>query len=431
MIGAETVTCAQSEGATAISTFFVSMSTSRRGDHVLPFATVNHRLQKGRRFGIKPADLLRHVWVLGKTGMGKSTVLETLFVAQMDAGHGAGLIDPHGDLAERVIGRVPRHRRNDLLVIDPAAAGRKHSLNLVGYRDPPDRPLAAAAALSVLRKTFDASWGPRTEHVLRNALLALLDVPRSTLGGILQIVSDERFRETALRHVRDPRVRAFWQDEFATLPPNFRAEVIAPVQNKVGALLSNPIIRAHVDQPKAMLSFRDLMDNDRLVVANLSKGRIGEDASGFLGSLILGAIQVAAYSRASVPLADRVPFTLYVDEFPRFVTPSFAELLAESRKFGLGLVLANQNLAQLDPILRGALLGNAGTLIMFRLSADDALEIEPEFEPELRAHDLARLGRHEIALKLAVDGVTSDPFTARTITQVGTHVLGLTGHTFN
>lgn len=381
---------------------------------ILPFAVVNHRLHKGRRFGIKPPDLLRHVWVLGKTGMGKSTLLETLFVAQMDAGHGAGLLDPHGDLAERIVARIPRHRRNDLLVIDPAARGTRPSLNLVGYREPSDRPFAAAAALSVLRKTFDASWGPRTEHVLRNALLALLDVPRSTLGGVLQLVGDERFRGMALRHVRDPLVRAFWETEFASLPPAFRAEVIAPVQNKVGALLSNPIIRAHVDQPKAMLSFRDLMDRERLVVANLSKGRIGEDASGFLGSLILGAFQVAAYSRASVPPGQRAPFTLYVDEFPRFVTPSFAELLAESRKFGMGLVLANQNLAQLDPVLRGALLGNAGTLIVFRLSADDALELEPEFGPELRAHDLARLGRHDVALKLAVDGVTSDPFTATT-----------------
>ncbi|MCZ7682448.1 MAG: type IV secretory system conjugative DNA transfer family protein [Sandaracinaceae bacterium] len=307
-------------------------------------------------------------------------------------------------------------------MIDPAAPGPKPSLNLVGYTERSERPFAAAAALSVLRKTFDASWGPRTEHVVRNSLLALLDTPRSTLRGVLRLVGDERFRETTLRHVRDPLVRTFWEQEFAALPPAFRAEVIAPVQNKVGALLSNPIIRAHVDQPKAMLSFRDLMDRERLVVANLSKGRIGEDASGFLGSLILGAFQVAAYSRATVPPGQRAPFTLYVDEFPRFVTPSFAELLAESRKFGMGLVLANQNLAQLDPSLRGALLGNAGTLIVFRLSADDALELDPEFAPELRAHDLARLGRHDIALKLAVDGVTSDPFTA-TVAATPSHPL--------
>lgn len=378
------------------------------------FATINHRLHQGRRFGIRPPDLLRHVWVIGKTGMGKTTLLETLFVAQMEAGHGAGLIDPHGDLADRVLAQVPRSRQRDLVVIDPAGAGPKLSLNLVGYRPPAERALAAASALAVLRKTFDASWGPRTEHVLRNALLALLDVPRSTLASVLELVGDERFRAMVLRHVRDPIVRNFWEREFPSLPLAFRAEVIAPVQNKVGALLSNPFVRPYVDQPKAMFSFRDLIDRERLLVASLATGKIGEDASAFLGSLLVAAIQGAAYGRASAPADRRAPFALYVDEFPRFVTPSFSELLAEGRKFGLGLVLANQHLAQLDPELKGALLGNAGTLIAFRLSAGDALELEHEFMPELHAEDLARLGRHEVALKLAVDAVTSAPFTATT-----------------
>jgi hypothetical protein len=386
---------------------------------ILPFAVANHRSQKGRRFGIKAPDLLRHVWVIGKTGMGKTTLLEALFVAQMEAGHGAGLIDPHGDLAERVLGRVPRRRRPDLVLLDPAAPGPKLSLNLVGHREPAGRPLAAASALSVLRKTFDASWGPRTEHVLRNALLALLDVPRSTLAGVLGLVADDRFRATALRHVHDPLVRAFWEEEFAAVPPKFRAEVIAPVQNKIGALLSNPFIRAHVDQPKAMFSFRELMDREQLFVANLATGKIGEDASAFLGSLLLASLQTAAYGRANVLPNQRPPFTLYVDEFPRFVTPSFAELLAEGRKFGFGLVLANQHLAQLDATLKGALLGNAGTLVAFRLSAADALELEPEFAPEFHVEDLARLGRHDVVLKLGVDGVTSPPFSAQTLAIAG------------
>ncbi len=264
----------------------------------------------------------------------------------------------------------------------------------------------------MLRKTFDASWGPRTEHVLRNALLALLDVPRSSLAGVLELVGDERFRATALRHVRDPIVRTFWEREFASLPPNFRAEVIAPVQNKVGALLTNPFVRQYVDQPKSMFSFRDLMDRERLLIANLATGKTGEDGSAFLGTVLLAAMQGAAYSRASAPIDTRRPFTLYVDEFARFATPSFAELLAEGRKFGLGLVLANQHLAQLDATLKDALLGNAGTLVAFRLSAADALELEPEFAPEFDVEDLSRLGRHEIALKLAVDGVTWQPFSA-------------------
>ncbi len=386
----------------------------RDRERVLPFAITNHRSQKGRRFGIKAPDLLRHVWVLGKTGMGKTTLLETLFVEQINAGHGAGLIDPHGDLAERVLGRVPRARLRDVDLLDPAGTGPKLSLNLVGHRPPSDRSLAAAAALSVLKKTFDGSWGPRTEHVVRNSLLALLDVPRSTLEGVLRLVGEERFRDMALRHVRDPIVRRFWEEEFASLPPNFRAEVIAPVQNKIGALLSNPFIRAHVDQPKAMFSFRELMDNERVFIANLATGTIGEDASAFLGSLALGAIQMAAYSRSESKPDRRLPFTLYVDEFARFVTPSFTEMLAEGRKFGLGLVVANQHLAQLDPRLRGALLGNAGTLVAFRLSADDAAALASEFAPELGSEDLAQLGRHEVGVKLSVGGVTSSAFTAET-----------------
>ncbi|MCC7537523.1 MAG: DUF87 domain-containing protein [Deltaproteobacteria bacterium] len=384
----------------------------RRHDSVLPFAVVNHRTQRGRAFGIKPADLLHHVWVLGKTGMGKSTLLETLLVAQLEAGHGVGLLDPHGDLVERVLDRIPRARRRDLVLIDPAAAGPQPSLNLVGYRPPGERPLAAAAALSVLKKMFADSWGPRTEHLTRQSLLTLLDVPRSTIAGVLRLIADERFRATAMRHVRDPVVRTFWEEEFVSLPPAFRAEVVAPVQNKIGGLLSNPVVRGLVDQPKAMLPFRKLMDEGRIVVANLSTGRIGEAASAFLGSLLLGGFQMAAYSRAAAPVDERRPFTLYVDELHRFTTPSFVELLAEARKFGLGLVVAHQGLAQLDPSLRGALLGNVGTLIAFRVSADDAIELEPEFAPEQSAYDLSRLGKHEIALKLCVDGVTSEPFTA-------------------
>lgn len=378
---------------------------------MLPFATINHRLHKGRRFGIKPDDLRRHVWVLGQTGTGKSTLLETLFAAQLDAGHGAGLIDPHGDLAERVIGRVPRSRLRELVLVDPTL-DPKPSLNLVGHVDPDARPLAAATALAVLRKTFAEGWGPRTEWLLRHSLLTLLDVPRSTLGGVLRLLVDERCRDTALRHVRDPAVRFFWEHELPAMSPAFRAEVIAPVQNKIGALVTNPYVRAHVEQPKRALAVRKLMDDGHLFIANLSKGKIGEDGSAFLGTILLAMVQSAAYQRSDMPAADRRPFTLYVDEFPTFATPSFAELLAEARKYGLGLVLANQNLSQIDQRLRGALLGNVGTSIVFRVSAEDALALEPEFAPELSAADLARLGRYEMAIKLSIDGVTSAPFTA-------------------
>ena len=381
---------------------------------LLPFATIDHRLHKGRRFGIKPDDLLRHMLVLGKTGTGKSTLIETLFVAQMEAGHGAGLLDPHGELAERVIARAPRWRRNDLVVFDPARLDGKVFLNLVEQVAPELRPLAAANAIAVLRKTFADGWGPRTEHLLRNAILTLLETPRATLMGALRLFVDDRYRAMALRHVRDPVVRYFWEEEFPSYSASLRAEALAAPQNKLGALLTNPYIRKVVDTPKKGLDARRLMDARRLFIANLSKGRVGDDASALLGSMLLARFQLAAYSRADAPQQNRPPFTLYVDEFPSFATPSFAELLAEARKYALGLVLANQNLAQLDDRLRGALLGNVGSLVAFRVSADDALALEPEFAPELRAPDLARLGRHEIAIKLAVDGVTSSPFTGTT-----------------
>ena len=383
-------------------------------DDILPFAYVNHRSQRGRRFGIHPADLLRHMLVIGKTGTGKSTLLETLFVAQMEAGHGAGLLDPHGDLAERVIARVPRRRRNDLVVFDPSRLDGSVLLNLVEPVAPELRALAAANALSVLRKTFADGWGPRTEHLLRHAILALLETPRATLMGALRLFNDDRYRAMVLRHVRDPVTRYFWQDEFPSYSAHLRAEAIAAPQNKLGALLANPFIRKVVDTPKKGIDVRGLMDARRLFVANLAKGRIGEDGSAFLGAILLARFQLAAYGRADQAPEKRSPFTLHIDEFPSFATPSFAELLAEARKYGLGLVLANQHLAQVDDHLRGALLGNVGSLVAFRTSAEDAMVLEPEFAPELHAEDLVRLGGHEIALKLAVNGVTGTPFTATT-----------------
>lgn len=386
---------------------------------VIPFAFVNHRFRRGLRFGIAPTDLMRHAWVLGQTGTGKSTLLETLFLGLADAGMGAGLIDPHGDLAARLPARIPRVRRSDLVLFDPAAPGPKPSLNLVGFAPPAERPRLASATLSVLRKTFAEGWGPRTEHILRNSILTLLDVPRSTLAGVVRLLTEERFREMALRHINDPIVRHFWEEEFRQIPPAFRAEVVAPALNKLGALLASPIIRAHVDQPRRMLDLRAVIDHGRLFVANLSKGRIGEDASAFLGTVLVSCFQLATYARADTPAAERRPFTLLVDEFPTFATPSFAELLAEARKYGVGLIVANQHLAQIDERLRSALLGNAGTLVVFRVSADDARLLEPEFAPELDAGDLARLGRHEIALKLSIDGETSKPFTAGTIALAG------------
>lgn len=382
---------------------------------VIPFAYATHRLHKGRRFGIKPHDLTRHMLVLGKTGMGKSTLLETLFLAQVERGMGAALLDPHGDLAERVIAEFPRFRRNDLIAFRPGMPGDRGTLNLLAHRDPSERPLVAANALSVFRKVFAESWGPRTEWVLRGAIQTLLEVPRSTLLGINRLLTEERFRAMALRHVRDDMVRRFWEIEFAAYPPAFRVEVVSPVLNKVGGLLGHPVVRAVVDSPKRGLSMRKVMDEGRVLVADLAKGRIGEDASAFLGAVLLARIQLDAYGRGSVPPDARRIFTVHVDEVASFATESLTGFLAEARKYGVGLVAATQQLDQLPPALRSAAFGNVGSLVAFRVGPEDAEALEPEFAPELRAEDLLRLPRHAFAVRLCVDGVTGEGFTATAV----------------
>lgn len=382
---------------------------------ILPLAAIDHRLRRGGVFGIHPADVLRHVYVVGKTGAGKTALLENLVLAEIRAGHGVGVIDPHGDLAERLLCLLPRHRLNDVVFFDAGDTAYPVGINPLGETTSVARPLVASAVLSILRKTFADAWGPRTEHLLRNALLAALEHRDATLLTVLRLLTDARFRERVVDTLTDPIVRHFWLTEFGRYPPAFAAEVVAPVQNKLGALLSSPLLRVILVQPTSRLVPRAIMDGRRIFIANLSKGRVGEDASSILGAVLLSSFQLAAYARAGEPPGARVPFTLYVDEFPSFVTPSFAELLAEARKYGMALVLAHQHLGQLDEDLRRAVMGNVGTVITFRLGAEDAQTLAAEFLPALTAHDLTRLDRFQIALRLSVDGTTSEPFTAVTL----------------
>ncbi len=381
----------------------------------LPFAAVDHRRLRGRVFGILPADLLRHVWVLGKTGMGKSVLLEHLLVGLIRRGEGCALIDPHGDLAERVLDLVPTHRLNEVVFLDAADMERPLGWNPLECRDPRTRPLVAAGVLATFRKVFHEFWGPRLEHVFRNTLLALLDTEGATLLGVVRMLVEEGYRARVVARVRDPLVRFYWTREFPAYGASFAAEVVAPVQNKVAAVLTSPVLRGIFGQKRSTVTAREIMDDRRIFVARLAKGEIGEDASAMLGAVLTSSFQLAAYARASTPPEARHRFTLMIDEFASFVSESFAELLAESRKYGLGLVLSHQYLVQLDEALRAALLGNAATLIAFRLGADDAEEIGREFTPEVGAEDLVRLARHQVALRLAVEGVSTRAFTAATL----------------
>jgi hypothetical protein len=381
----------------------------------LSFAAVDHRREKGRVFGILPEDLMRHAWVLGKTGMGKSVLLEHLLTNLIERGSGCALIDPHGELAERVLDLVPSWRLNDVVLLDAADTSAAIGWNPLDRRAGGERALICSNVLAALRKVFFDAWGARTEHILRNTLLALLEVPGTTLLGAVRMLSEEGYREHVVERVRDPLVRYFWTREFPQYPAAFLAEVVAPVQNKIAAVLTNPFLRAIVGQRRSTVTAAQVMDGRRIFIASIPKGRIGEEGSAMLGAVLTSSFQAAAYARAAMAPEERVPFVLAIDEFASFVSRSFAELLAESRKYRLGLILAHQYLAQLDEGLRAALLGNVGTTIAFRPGAEDAQVLAEEFSPEVDAGDLVGLGAPQIALRLAVGGISTRAFTATTL----------------
>ncbi len=392
----------------------------------LLFAAIDHRHNKGRAFGVLPDDLRRHVHVIGRTGVGKSVLLEHLAVGAIRRGMGCAVIDPHGDLAARVLDLVPRIRTNDVVLLDPAQTDRPTGLNLLANATPATRHLVASGVLAVFRKVFRESWGPRLEHIFRQTLLALLEVRGTTLLGVLRMLVDEAFRASVVRQLTDPLVAFYWTHEFTQYPRAFLAEVIAPVQNKVAAVLASPPVRRMLGQRRSSVHLREILDGGHILIANLSKGQLGEDAAALLGAVLVAGIQLAAYARADQPEHKRRPFLLVVDEFPSFTTESFGELLSEARKYGLALVLAHQHLAQLDDRLRASVLGNVGTTIMFRVGGEDAQTLVSDFGPEFSAEDLTRLGRFEVALRLAVEGQTTRPFSALTLPPDAT-VVGHSG----
>ena len=388
--------------------------SSQPDAHITFFARTNfHDFQKP--FGIRHADRRAHMYIVGKTGTGKSTLLETLIRQDIEAGQGLALLDPHGDLVEKVLARMPERRKDDLIYFNVPDRTCPLSFNPLERVSPHRRALAASHLLEAFKKIWRDFWGPRVEYILRNALLALLDQPQATLADILRLLDDREFRERTADRVANAQVRAFWLREYESYPRTFRAEAISPLQNKVGAFLANPILQPILTQPKSAFTARQVMDEGKILFVNLAKGKIGEDAATLLGALLVTSISVAALSRAEVAEQDRRDFFLYMDEFHTFTTLSLASMLSELRKYRVGLILAHQYLSQLDPQVREAILGNAGTLISFRLGTSDARLLEPEFSPEFSALDLMRLPNYHICLKLMVEGVVSSPFSAETL----------------
>lgn len=371
--------------------------------------------QKFVPFGIRQADRLLHMYVIGKTGVGKSRLFETLVLQDLAAGRGFALLDPHGDLAERVWAGASEEARERITYLNAPSPTQPFGYNPL-RRVREDRiPLAASGILETFRKLWPNAWGVRMEHMLRNSLYALLERDGSALDDILELFNNKKFRKLVARDIRNPVVREFWRVEFENYPARLRAEAIAPIQNKLGALLADPTLNRILIAPAADIRFRTLMDEGRGLLVNLSRGDLGEDASHILGGLIVSTIALAAFSRASMAGADRRPFFLYVDEFQSFTTLAFATMSAELRKYGVGLVLAHQHLHQLEPEIRHAVLGNAGTILAFRMGAEDARFFTSELGPKFRMDDFANLSNRRFYLRLMIEGAPSNAFSARTL----------------
>lgn len=393
------------------------MSTLYDHEHeqeITLFAETNFRNRK-RAFGIKTDDRRRHMYVIGKTGMGKTTLLENIFVSDVNAGHGCCYIDPHGDTAERLVNFIPPHRINDVVYFNPSDVDFPMGFNILETESDAQKPLVASGLMGVFKKIWPDVWSPRMEYILMNCVLALLDMPGATLLGINRLLVDKEYRARVVARLRDPIVKTFWVAEFTSWSEKYATEAIAPVQNKVGQFLSSSIIRNIVAQVKSTINLRRIMDDGKILIVNLSKGRIGEDNMRLLGGMLVTKIQLAAQERQNVPESERRDFYLYVDEFQNFANESFASILSEARKYRLNLLVAHQYIEQLDEKVKPAIFGNVGTIISMRVGGEDALAMETEFAPVFTPEDLVSLAKTQIYLKLMVDGVATRPFSANTL----------------
>ena len=382
------------------------------------FAMTNYRNQ-ARKFGIKLDDRRRHMYVVGKTGMGKTTVLENMVLNDIYAGHGVGLVDPHGDFAEKIINFIPPERINDVVYFNPADMNYPIGFNILETVNPEHKHLVASGLMGVFKKIWPDVWSARMEYILNNTILALLDFPDTTLLGINRLLADDDYRSRVVRNLQDPVVRAFWETEFASYNDRYKQEAVAPIQNKIGQFLSAAVIRNIVAQVKSRINIREIMDSRKIFIMNLSKGRIGEDNSRLLGGMLITKIQLSAMERVDMPEKDRKDFFLYVDEFQNFATESFANILSEARKYRLDLIMAHQYMEQLDETVLAAVIGNVGTLATYRVGSTDAEILVKEFAPIFTEEDLVNLPKYNIYLKLMIDGVASRPFSAVTLPPIG------------
>lgn len=381
------------------------------------FAETDSRGER-RPFGIKSADRSKHVYVIGKTGMGKSTLLENMAIQDIQNGHGIAFVDPHGGTAEKILEYVPQERLKDVLYFAPFDMEYPVSFNIMEDVGADKRHLVVNGLMSVFEKIWEDAWSARMAYILQNTLLALLEYPGATLLAVNRMYTDKAFRNKVVENVKDVSVKSFWVDEYTKYTDKYAQEATPAIQNKIGQFAGNPLIRNIIGQSKSSFNIRQLMDEKKILIVNLSKGRVGDGNARLLGSMLITKIYLAAMSRADESAAslNKLPqFYLFVDEFQSFADKSFAEILSEARKYKLNLTMAHQYIEQMEEEVRDAVFGNVGTMITFRVGAYDAEVLEKEFAPTFTAEDLVNLGLRQVYLKLMIDSVTSQPFSATTL----------------
>ena len=366
-------------------------------------------------FGIKKDDRRKHLYVVGKTGTGKSTMIANMVINDMRNGEGVAVIDPHGDLTHALLDFIPSHRINDVAYLDPSDVDHPFHLNPLEIENVAQREIVASGIVSIFYKLYAHSWGPRLEYILRNTILTLLYVPQSTLLQIPELLTNEKFRQKTVENLSDQVLKSFWVNEFNKMSPQLRSEAIMPILNKVGQFLSSQTIRNIVGHPKSTVNLEEMMNEGKIILMNLSQGKLGEDNSALLGAMMITKIQLAAMGRVYQTEEQRRDFYLYVDEFQNFATSSFVKILSEARKYRLDLTLANQYIGQIEEEVQDAIFGNAGSIVSFGVGATDARPLAREFGLKYKEEELVGLGNYQIVLKLSIDNHTSPPFSAHTL----------------
>lgn len=392
----------------------VAIDKSDEEKKEINFFGKTHYKNRETIFGIKTPDRRRHIWTLGKTGTGKSTLIANMAIDDLKKGRGLAVIDPHGDLIEILLDYVPKNRINDVIYFNPADS-LPPTINPLEVKTREEAELAASGLLSIFTKIWANVWSARMEYILRNSFLTLAQTPGSTLADVLKILSNKKFRDQIVEKIDDPNLVHYWKEEYDRMPERLQKEAISPIQNKVGQFVLSPMIREIIGQPKGSFRIDDIMDDGKIFFANLSQGRIGEDNANLLGAMLITKIQLAAMHRVDIREQDRRDFYLYVDEFQNFATTSFIKILSEARKYRLNLMLANQYMAQIPEDVQKAILGNIGTMISFTAGAEDAQILQKEFSEVFTENDLVNLSRFQVAIKLTIDGQSNRPFLANTL----------------